>query len=578
MKTPLKKRGQKFIKRFFKLSQQAGAEGKQHIKRNFFNRFSHIRSIRLLIFEWILLIIALIMFAISQSLWFQDSYSLKTFADGNNFTEATLGKINSLNPLFATTNSEKALSRLLFSTLTSIDRSGHYNLNLADSVTTKDDGKTWLVKLKSDLRWSDGHPITNADVIFTAKLIQNPAVDSAYRANLQNIKVSETENQEIVFALPSPYTDFMFALDFPILPTHILKDVNPKQLLEHDFSTKPTTSGPFLFKIIQTVSQEGEKIAHLSKNPHFHREKPLLDNFAIHAYLDKTKLIAGLNSGQATATAELSLADQKALSSQDIQAESPNLNSGTFIFFNTQKDPLKNPALRTAIKTGIDLEKLRAISQDSTALDYPILTSNFPLTRYPASQPRDIQKSLQSIKAHLNESTTPINIVTINSSPLKATAEALSEELQALGLKTTLSIYEESSDFTTNIISRRNYDILIYTIELGADPDPFPYYHSSQTKATGLNLSNYQNPIVDDLLLGARQTMNTQLRTKKYESFLDYWTIDAPAIGLFQTNLNYFFHKNVRTINRHHHLVTPLDRFNSVSSWSVTQKTKKLTP
>ncbi len=70
-----------------------------------------------------------------------------------------------------------------------------------------------------------------------------------------------------------------------------------------------------------------------------------------------------------------------------------------------------------------------------------------------------------------------------------------------------------------NVIRPRAYDILIYEVELGADPDLFAYYHSSQATTSGLNLSNYRSAIVDDAILGARSTMDEQLRIAKYEAF-----------------------------------------------------------
>jgi len=150
--------------------------------------------------------------------------------------------------------------------------------------------------------------------------------------------------------------------------------------------------------------------------------------------------------------------------------------------------------------------------------------------------------------------------------------------LQDLGFEATVSSYEENQDFVNNVISKRNYDILVYEIELGADPDLLPYYHSSQASTSGLNLSNYRSVLVDDLLLGARDTLNEELRIKKYESFLEYWVNDVPAIGLYQPNLTYYYNKNVRTFSNDVRLVTALDRFSDINSWAVTKATKNKTP
>ena len=59
----------------------------------------------------------------------------------------------------------------------------------------------------------------------------------------------------------------------------------------------------------------------------------------------------------------------------------------------------------------------------------------------------------------------------------------LAENLEELGIEASVSTYAESQEFVANIISKRNYDILVYEVELGADPDPLAYYYSSQAQA-----------------------------------------------------------------------------------------------
>ena len=94
MKKSLKKRGQKFLKKFSKASVQVGAESKEHIRENIIGRFSHIASIRLLILEWGLLVVALIMLAIAQAFWFGDSYAGNSWSTGGTYIEATIGEVN----------------------------------------------------------------------------------------------------------------------------------------------------------------------------------------------------------------------------------------------------------------------------------------------------------------------------------------------------------------------------------------------------------------------------------------------------------------------------------------------------
>ena len=578
MADSIKKRGQKFLRKFSRVSVKASEESKEHIKENLIGRISHIENIRLLVLEWSLLVAALIMLAATQSIWFRDTYSEDVFSSGGTYTEATIGDVSSLNPLFATTNSEKTLSRLMFATLATIDYSGHPGIGLAASILPSEGGKVWTVKLRDGLKWSDGAPLTNEDVLFTVDLIKNSSVNSIYDSNLANVKVAENENGEIVFTLPSVYADFISALNIPIVPKHELDDADPKTLIEDTFSNTPVTSGAFSLNALQSIANGNEKIYYLSANPNYYKGHTLLDSFAIHTYKDKDSVANALNSGAVTATAELSGPDADRVVAGQFIKKNSSLNSGAYIFFNTTSEIVKNKDLRSAIRQGIDLEKIRAAAPDTTALDYPLLDSQIDLSGYPGIPEQDPEAAKTTIANNLGDGVLGLEIATINAGYLPAVADKLAEELRELGFEVNVSKYEENQEFISNIISKRSYSILVYDIELGADPDLLPYYHSSQATASGLNLANYRNALVDDLLLGARDTLDETLRAKKYETFLQYWVNDVPAIGLYQSNLTYVYNRNVRTFSDNIRLVTELDRFTDITDWAAEKETKNKTP
>ena len=580
MKNTIRKRGQRFVRRFSRASAKASEDSREHIKENLIERFSHIANIRLLIVEWGLLVTALIMLAVAQAFWFGDSYAENTFVDGGTYVEATLGSVNSMNPLFATTSSEKVLSRLMFATLATTDYSGHPGIGLAQSITPNNNGQVWTVKLRDNLKWSDGEPITNADVIFTAKLIKNPLVNSIYDANLSNVKVSENEAGEIVFELPMPYADFITALNFPVLPQHILGEVEPETLIENNFSNAPVTSGAFGFNAMQSTStaNTNNKVYYLSANPNYYKGQAMLNSFAVHTYDTKDEIIGAVNSGAVTATAELAETDAPQINTGQFNVRESSLNSGAFVFFNTSHEVVKSAEMRAAIRQGIDMGKVRAAAEKTTPLDYPLLNSQIELNNYPTLPEHDYSAAKAKIAELSGGETLHLDIATVNSGYLPGVTDAIKTELEGLGFNVDVTVFEENQEFINNVISKRAYDVLVYEIELGTDPDLLPYYHSSQANSTGLNLSNYRNTLVDDLLLGARDALDDELRVKKYEAFLEYWVNGVPAIGLYQPNLTYYYNKNVRTYNDDVRLVTALDRFVDIDTWAVNKGTKNKTP
>lgn len=578
MASKLKKSGQKLAKKISRFSHRAGTSGKEHVRENLIERLSHIRDVRLLIVEWSLIVLVVIILASVQASWYSGSYSVSSFKNGGTYIEGTLGKVNSLNPLFASTNSEKTISRLLFTSLTEDDYSGHVGVGLAQTIRYDETAEKWTVKLRDGLKWSDGEPITNEDVLFTVNLIQNPEVVSKYSTALSGVKASETESGEILFDLPAPYVYFNAALNFPILPKHSLENSDPKLLLESDFSKNPVSSGAFKFNATQPVGTNGEVIIYLNANENYYKGKPQLSNFAVHAFLDNNAILSALNSETITATAELSGKDSKRVTSKNILELKASINSGVYAFLNTKSENLSNVAVRQAIQKGIDLGKLREVANSTMNLDYPILHSQADLINWQAIPERNDGFAKVALKeAGINE-TKVLTIVTINEANLPDVAENLAEQLRELGFSANVTAYDYSQEFISNVINARNYDIFLYDVELGVAPELFSYYHSSQTGSSGLNFSNYSNTIINDIILAVRETTDESLRNAKYESFIKTWINDVPAIAIYQPTISYYYNKNVRTFSENINLVTSLDRFVEIETWATEKTSLNRTP
>ena len=583
MNKNFKKSGRKIFKKISLFSKRVHRDGQEHIKENLIDHISHIKDVRLYILEWILLVTVIILLSITQAYWYLNSFAVETYTKGGIYTEATLGKINSFNPLFATTSSEETLSRLLFATLSATDYSGHTGLGLAETIHANDAGDTWTVKLRSGLKWSDGQPITNSDVLYTIKTIQSTRIKTNFASKLVGVTTAENDQGELVFNLSSPNAFFESSLDLPILPAHILKDVSPELLLENKFSTRPITSGAFTVNATQNIGTEGEKIVYLTANPKYYKGAPMLDSFSIHAFTSLADIKSAIRSGTVTATADLPSKFAQELSSSNINEYQSSVNYGVFAFFNTESAIFKNKSLRQAVRLGLNFNNLRTGLSGELPLDYPLLESQVDSITFPSIPKTDVTSAKAEIErlkvATPDLTSAKINIVTIKGDNyLEEFANRIASQLKSLGLQASVSVYDSNQDFALNILRPRAYDLLIYEIGLGADPDVLAYYHSLEAAENGHNLSNYKNLVVNDLLLSARTTMDSKLRAAKYQKFLERWVEDVPAIGLYQTTLPYFVNRNVRAFSQENRLVTATDRFIDIENWATKKTIKNRTP
>ena len=143
---------------------------------------------------------------------------------------------------------------------------------------------------------------------------------------------------------------------------------------------------------------------------------------------------------------------------------------------------------------------------------------------------------------------------------------------QELGITTKITLVPPK-DIPKQVLKERNYDVLLYGMIVGEDPDQYPFWHSSQIDFPGLNLSAYVNRSVDTVLEEARETSDPEQESAKYKEFQDLLLADVPAVFLYMPTYTYALHNDIlgfRVVRISH----PADRFNGIESWYM--KTKKV--
>ncbi len=189
----------------------------RHARRFLVNRWDKISEVRLHIILWLGGVGLLIGLVGLQMIWFQRGYVTAAPVSGGTYAEAVRGPIETLNPLYATTPAELAASKLLFSSLYSVDASGHLRADAAMSMANDSD-KNFTVKMRKDVRWHDGQNLTADDVIFTVGLMKSPAVRSVMTGSWQGINVQKIDEYTVQFSLPASYAAFPQAMTFAIVP------------------------------------------------------------------------------------------------------------------------------------------------------------------------------------------------------------------------------------------------------------------------------------------------------------------------------------------------------------------------
>jgi peptide/nickel transport system substrate-binding protein len=163
-----------------------------------------------------------------------------------------------------------------------------------------------------------------------------------------------------------------------------------------------------------------------------------------------------------------------------------------------------------------------------------------------------------------------LNITTVDSLEYVQIAEAVAKMWRAIGIRTNIQIIG-SSQISRDILRSRNYEVLLYGEIVGADPDPYPFWHSSQVNYPGLNLSLFADRAADKLLEDARATTTEKIRSDNYKKFQDILAKEIPAIFLFTPTYNFVASTDIKGINLKY-IYSPSDRFNDLSNWYIKTK------
>lgn len=160
------------------------------------------------------------------------------------------------------------------------------------------------------------------------------------------------------------------------------------------------------------------------------------------------------------------------------------------------------------------------------------------------------------------------SLAAINQPEMVEVANLLKENWQrVLGAKVTLQLYDKT-ELEKEIIKPRNYESLLFGEVLNLTPDLFSFWHSSQKKDPGINLSIYENKKADKLLEEARQSLDAEIRKEKMEEFQEILLEDAPAVFLYSPDYLYPVSKEIKGINVK--IITdPSKRFANIEEWYI---------
>ncbi len=485
-----------------------------------------------------------------------------TPAHGDRLVDASIGDASNLIPMIAGDASSHAIASQLYLSLLKYDRNLDLTGQLAESWKVSDDQLSITFRLRKNLKWTDGMPLTSADCAFTLTLIQDDHTQSAYKSDYMKVKRFETPDA-LTFRVfySEPYS--------PALPTWSSLAILPKHVFENEdimnttLSRKPkVTIGPYML-----ADWQGQQSILLRANPDYFDGDVWISERLTRIIPDPATQFLELSAGNLdsmglTPMQYSRLFDTKPALKANYKKYNYLNSVYTYLGFNLTRKPFDDLRVRQALALAIDRQEL--VDGVLLGLGESIATPYKPGTYWVNEKlkprPYNVDRAKALLAAAgwkdsngdgiLDRDGRPFEftILTNNGNKQRAnTATIIQHRLKKIGVKINVRLVEWSA-FIENFINKRDFEAVLLGWSLSPDPDQYNIWHSSQTGARQFNFLTYSNPKVDKALVAATRTFDRAERKKYYDIVQEEIYNDVPMIFLYAPYSLPAIHKRIHGI------------------------------
>ena len=500
-------------------------------------------------------------------------------AYGGTLVEGEFGSPQFINPLLAISDADRDLSALVHAGLMGLSGSGMLVPILAESYEISADGKIYTFILRTNMKFSDGTPLTATDVVFTVEKAQDSALKSPEYTNWSGVGVKAIDQHTVRFTLPKAYAPFLGLTTLGVLPSHLWQNISNGEFPFSTLETSPVGAGPF--KVVSTSRNASGLIKNVSlaANPYYALGRPYLDGIRFDFYSRAEDLTSALSSGAIESV-------------YDVPANESLTAPYTRVFGVFWNPNERQVYARAEVRKALSLALDRYDIVDTVLGGYatPIIGPVPPggkVIQVPIPQSKNTTavaaKVLQSAgwvydglarvwkfsKSGSGKgeviSLDRITMRTSNVPELKKVASAVKAEWERLGIQIDIELYEPG-DLLQNVIRPRKYEALLYGMVIGRDQDLYAFWNSQERNDPGLNIALYVNKTIDTLLENARSSIDEKVRSLNLQKIEDIIAADYPAAFIYAPNFTYVVPGDLKGVVLPQ-IIIPADRFASAASW-----------
>ncbi len=451
-----------------------------------------------------------------------------------------ISNFDNINPISTKNRDVINLSTLLYEPLLSLTEDYQIKMALAKECS-KIDSKSYVVKLKDDIKWENGTPVTADDVKFTIERLKEGK--SVYSDNASNIKSTEVIDEKTIrINLNKEETFFEYNLIFPI--------VSSKQFSEEKnfFESRIAPMATGMYKVKSASSDSIE----LVKNNYWYnpnKEELLINNISVKFYASMGDVYNSFKIGNIDMICTSNVNINDYIGTLGFTAKDYKGRELDFLSLNCENTILANKEVRQAINYAIDKNKIisSVYGNEYYVSSFPIDYGNYLYSKeskssYNKKKAEEVLKNAgwtyqydrwtKQDGYYTRTLRIDLMVESSNENRVKV-AKLIEEQLESIGI--IVDRYEISSKSYQSYLKDKDYDMLITGIYNGYSPD-LSYFLGKD------NILNYKNTEVQQILDEVKDITDQNLLKEKYNRLIEIYEDEVPCICLYRNKGKVIYH------------------------------------
>ncbi|MGC2408388.1 MAG: peptide ABC transporter substrate-binding protein [Candidatus Cybelea sp.] len=502
-----------------------------------------------------------------------------TFADAQD--------INTLNPFFGQITDVGYLASMTMAWLIKWDEHNEPYPELATQVPDQQnggvsrDGQTITFHLRRGVRWSDGAPFTADDVVFSTRVVLNPATNVIGRQGWELItKIDEPDKYTVVYHLRKPYSPFVETFFSSaganpcVLPKHLL-DKYPN-INNVAYNSLPVGIGPFKY-----LRWDRAQDVILVPNPLYWRGVPKLQKVIYKIIPDRNTLLSQLQSH------EVDMWNRAAAAYYSRAQSIPGYTTIRFpgysyghLDFNTQEPAVSDPIVRQALRLALDRKTEREkvahgigiLSEVSTPPTSPFAVRSIPMVPFDIARANGLLdrdgwtrgpdgiRQKRGVRLSLRFATNA------GSPDTDELIELLRSWWSQIGVDISVRHYPSALLFAPlqqgGIVYSKKWDVIIFAWVNDAIGDYSPIYDCRAFPPNGQNDVRWCNPRAQAAMMSLYGHYRQADRNRDVLTVQTELVKDAPTIVTAIAEDIYAYNSDLK--NFHPNAITPFDNMMNV--------------